>query len=176
VARVSANLLQQKKAFKFLYEKSSSLTGLVWNTNMAVFSYFWNTNMSAEKSCENAEPSVPSWMGACAFTNVQHRGVIVFKNLRFHPSTQEQQNGVFKNLLSIEFLKRCVFGDRFLRIPVDGTPIRNKIYPFSNKKGYVWTEPIVFTLSCSLPDSHHTTNNKRPNPTVGTREEQNDVH
>lgn len=55
----------------------------------------------------------------------------------------------------------------------------NRIYPFSNKKGYVWTEHvvfIVFTLSCSLPDSHHTTNNKRPNPTVGTGEEQNDVH
>ena len=29
-------------------------------------------------------------MVACAFTDIQHSDVIVFKNLRFHPSTEEK--------------------------------------------------------------------------------------
>ena len=119
--------------------------------------------------------------GSMRITDIQHRDVIVFKNLRFHPLKQVQQNGVFKNLLSRErVLKSCVFSDSFYRIAVDGTPNRNiKVCAFSNKNRNMWTGRIVFivfTLSCSLPDSHHTTNNNRPNPTVGTGERQNDVH
>ena len=40
--------LEQKKAFT--YEKNSSPTGLVWNTNMAAVSLFWETNM-ADVTC-----------------------------------------------------------------------------------------------------------------------------
>ena len=96
-------------------------------------------------------------MGACAFTDVQHRDIIVFKNLRFHPSTQEQQNGVFKNPLSIEFLKRRVSGDSFLRIPVDGTPNRKKkISGFKQKRirvdgAYCF---YSFVFSPRLPSYH----------------------
>ena len=34
--------------------KSSTSTGLAWNTNMATVSLFWNTNVAAVTSCENA--------------------------------------------------------------------------------------------------------------------------
>ena len=63
---------------------------------------------------------VPSLMGACAFTGIQHYDVIVFKNC-FHPTTRVQQNGFFKNLYSEErFWKDSFFGDRFYQIRVDG--------------------------------------------------------
>ena len=52
VADIYANLLGQKKAFSL--EKSSTPTGLVWNTNMAPISLFRNTNMASVTSCENA--------------------------------------------------------------------------------------------------------------------------
>ena len=42
----------KKKAFT--REKSSTHTGLVLNTNMAVVSLFANTNMAAMTPCENA--------------------------------------------------------------------------------------------------------------------------
>ena len=34
-------------------EKSSTPTGLVWNTNMAADSFLWSTNVVAVTSCEN---------------------------------------------------------------------------------------------------------------------------
>ena len=34
-------------------KKSSTPTGLVWDTNMAAVSLFWDTNMAAGTSCEN---------------------------------------------------------------------------------------------------------------------------
>ena len=46
-----ANLLEQKKAFAL--ERSSTPTGLVWDTSMAAISLFWDTNMAAVESCEN---------------------------------------------------------------------------------------------------------------------------
>ena len=52
VASVFAKLLEQKKVFAS--EKSSTPTGLVWDTNMAAVSLFWNTNMAAVTSCEYA--------------------------------------------------------------------------------------------------------------------------
>ena len=52
VADIYANLLGQKKAFSL--EKSSTPTGLVWNTNMAPISLFRNTNMASVTSSENA--------------------------------------------------------------------------------------------------------------------------
>ena len=58
VASIYANLLRQKKAFAS--EKSSTPTGLVWNTNMAAFSLFWKTNMAAVTSCQNALYAVMS--------------------------------------------------------------------------------------------------------------------
>ena len=51
MARIYANLLEQKKAFA--KEKSLTPTGLVWDTNMAAVSLFWDTNMAAVTSCEN---------------------------------------------------------------------------------------------------------------------------
>ena len=51
VASIYANLLEQKKAFAL--EKSSTPTGLVWDTNMAAVSLFWDTNMAAVTLCEN---------------------------------------------------------------------------------------------------------------------------
>ena len=51
VAGIYANVLEQKKSFA--YEKSSSPTGLVWDTNMAAVSLFWDTNMAEVTSCEN---------------------------------------------------------------------------------------------------------------------------
>ena len=41
VASIYANLLEQKKAFA--YEKSSTLSGLVWDTNMAALTSCENT-------------------------------------------------------------------------------------------------------------------------------------
>ena len=38
---------------KSLHKKSSTPTGLVWDTNMAAVSLFWDTNMAAVTSCEN---------------------------------------------------------------------------------------------------------------------------
>ena len=51
VASIYANLLEQKKWFAL--EKSLTLTGLVWDTNMAAVSLIWDTNMAALTSCEN---------------------------------------------------------------------------------------------------------------------------
>ena len=51
VASIYANFLEQKKAFAL--EKSSTPTGLVWDTNMAAVSLFWDTNMAAVTSFEN---------------------------------------------------------------------------------------------------------------------------
>ena len=39
----------------------------------------------------------PSLIEACAFTGIQHRDVIVFKSLRFKPSTRVQHNKVGHN-------------------------------------------------------------------------------
>ena len=52
VTSIYRNLLGQNKAFT--QEKSSTPTGLVWNTNMAAISLLWNSNMAAVTSCENA--------------------------------------------------------------------------------------------------------------------------
>ena len=41
---------EQKKAFT--YEKGSTPTGLVWNTNMVAVLLFWKTNM-ADVTCQN---------------------------------------------------------------------------------------------------------------------------
>ena len=51
MASIYANVLEQKKAFA--QEKSSTSTGLVWDTNMAAVLLFWNTSMAAVTSCEN---------------------------------------------------------------------------------------------------------------------------
>ena len=51
VASIFANLLGQKRAFT--YEKNSTPTGKIWNSNMAAVSLFSNTNMAAVTSCEN---------------------------------------------------------------------------------------------------------------------------
>ena len=51
VASIYANLLEQKKPFA--KEKSSTLRGLVWDTNMAAVSLFWDTNMAAVTSYAN---------------------------------------------------------------------------------------------------------------------------
>ena len=36
-------------------KKSSTPTGLVWDTNMATISLFWDTNMATMMSCENTQ-------------------------------------------------------------------------------------------------------------------------
>ena len=56
VASTYANLLEQKKAFA--KEKSSTLGGMVWDTNMAAVSLFWDTNMASVTSCENTQSVV----------------------------------------------------------------------------------------------------------------------
>ena len=48
---IYVNLLEQKKAFA--QEKSSTPTGLVWDTNKVAVSLFWDTNMTAVTSREN---------------------------------------------------------------------------------------------------------------------------
>ena len=53
VANIYADLLEHKKAFT--KEKSSTPTGLVWDTNVAAVSLFWDTNMAAMTSCENTQ-------------------------------------------------------------------------------------------------------------------------
>ena len=52
VASIYAILLKQKKR---LHKKSSTSTGLVWDTNMAAVSLFWDTNMAVVTSCENTQ-------------------------------------------------------------------------------------------------------------------------
>ena len=56
MASIYANLLEQTNVFT--REKSSTPTGLVWNTNIAAVSLFWNINMAALTSFENAHYSV----------------------------------------------------------------------------------------------------------------------
>ena len=51
MASIYAHLLEQKKALA--KEKSSTLTGTFWDTNMAAISLFWDTNMATVTSCEN---------------------------------------------------------------------------------------------------------------------------
>ena len=51
MASICANWLEQKKAF--VLEKSSTPTGLIWDTNMATVSLFWDTNLVAVTSCQN---------------------------------------------------------------------------------------------------------------------------
>ena len=47
--------------------------------------------------------------------------IIVFENLRFRPSAGKREAARFqKSPLRREFLKRCVFGDRFHWVRVDG--------------------------------------------------------
>ena len=46
--------LGTKESFYFTLQKSSTLTGLDWNNNMAAVSLFWDTNMATETSCDNA--------------------------------------------------------------------------------------------------------------------------
>ena len=53
MASIYANLWEQKKAFT--KEKSSTPTGLIWDTNMAAVLLFWNTNIAAVTSYENAQ-------------------------------------------------------------------------------------------------------------------------
>ena len=72
----------------------------------------------------------------------------------FGPFTFKREAGVLKNLHSGErFLKRCVFGDRFYRIRVDGGPNRKKkISVFKQKinpdmcgRGLeIWSVHVVF--------------------------------
>ena len=52
VASIYAILLKQKKR---LHKKSSTSTGLVWDTNMAAVSLFWDTNIATVTSCENTQ-------------------------------------------------------------------------------------------------------------------------
>ena len=52
-------LLEQKKAFAL--EKSSTPTGLVWDTDMPAVSLFRGTNMAAVTSCEKT-----LYYGTCA--------------------------------------------------------------------------------------------------------------
>ena len=52
VTSIYAHLWEQKKAFP--WQKTSTATGLVWETNMATVSLFWNNNVAAVTSCENA--------------------------------------------------------------------------------------------------------------------------
>ena len=51
MASSNAKLLEKKTVLT--EEKGSTLTGLVWNTNMAAVLLFWNTNMADSTSCEN---------------------------------------------------------------------------------------------------------------------------
>ena len=44
-----------KKKRQHKKEKSSTRTGLVWDTNMAAVSLFWDTNMAAMTSSENTQ-------------------------------------------------------------------------------------------------------------------------
>ena len=69
--------------------------------------------------------------------------IIVFENLvRFRPSSRKRVASLFqKSSLWRAFLKRCVFGDRFHRIHVDGRRNRRKKIAVSNKNGYVRTGP-----------------------------------
>ena len=69
--------------------------------------------------------------------------IIVFENLRFRPSTRKRKAGVFKKSpLWRAFLKRCVFGDCFHMIRVDGRPNwRKKISVFKQKRIRVYGGP-----------------------------------
>ena len=55
-------------------------------------------------------------MRTCAITGNQHQNVVVFRTLRFHPSTRARTAKwrFQKSLLWRAFFKRCVFDDRFL--------------------------------------------------------------
>ena len=58
MASIYANSWEQKKLLT--YERSSTTTGFVWNTNIAAALLFWNTNMAAVTSRENAPLSYRS--------------------------------------------------------------------------------------------------------------------
>ena len=83
---------------------------------------FWEKSASLNCVFESSLPSHTNtrWW-EYVHTGIQHRDLIVIKNLRFHPSTRIQQIDIFKKPpLWREFLKRCVFVERrFHRIRVD---------------------------------------------------------
>ena len=48
-------------------------------------------------------------------------------------------------------MKRCVVGDHFHQLCIDGRPERReKKYPFSNRNGYVWTGPQAARIQILL--------------------------
>ena len=53
VGSIYSTLLEQKKTFT--QEKSSTPTGMVWDTNIVAVLLFWDTNMAAMTSCENTQ-------------------------------------------------------------------------------------------------------------------------
>ena len=73
--------------------------------------------------------------------DVLHRKL--FENLvRFRPSSRKRVASVYqKSSLWRAFFKRCVFGDRFHLMRVDGRPNWRKKIAVSNKNGYVRTGP-----------------------------------
>ena len=79
---------------------------------------------------------VPSFLGVCAFTGIQHCDVAVFKPCVFfsHPSPWVLLNGVFKYLHSGEQYWK---DDHFHRIHADSRINRRKKSAFSNRNGYV---------------------------------------
>ena len=80
--------------------------------------------------------------------SIQYWPVIVFEKFRFSPVHTETQKRCFeKNPLWRAFSKRCLFGDRFHQIRVNGSRIRNE-----KAAKYVWTRPksCIALNSCVL--------------------------
>jgi len=84
--------------------------------------------------------------------------IIVFENLRFRPSKRKREASVFKKSpLWRAFLKRCVLGDRFYQIRVDGRPDWGIKYPFlfsdrcGRAKTYFLFYYFFFMFSLPLP-------------------------
>ena len=72
--------------------------------------------------------------------------IIVFENSPFRLSTRKLEAGILKNSTLESVLLRCVFGDHFHRLRVDGGPNWREKPPFSNKSGYVWSHILTCIL------------------------------
>lgn len=97
LTRLRVKRLNAVHTHPFLFEKRCSFLRFQKHPrpHVAFFKVFVSPQEQA-KELENAR----FLMGVtCAFFSTQHRNVIVFKIVRFNPSTGVQ-NGVFKNLYS----------------------------------------------------------------------------
>ena len=111
--------------------------------HVTILNRFSPSTLKRNGSWKRLLKTEPFLIWACVFTCIWARDAIVFKNLFSFIHSCTAKRHFQKSPLWRAFLKRCVFGDRFHRIRVDGRPNRRKTSPFSNRNEYVWKMPVL---------------------------------